>query len=675
MKLANRLNLLLIPVALVFSLWSTVIDWLAFQDSTSQFAEEAMAIDVQELDLLGNNSLFIYYFDDIAKTFDQDALRDLNDINQLFHHSINDAMLAKRTPLRFSFYDNKGTLLTEKITTNVTNRDIESSPQLDLSKIEIDSEGAVQTISVLNKDIHITTIPIGNDPDRNNSLSSDEVQGYIVSQFRLPVSAFRDNAWEHFLKKFRSSLMQMVLMILILIWIGRSMHRPFNHFIEQVNNVSNHSFKIPFNTDSSINEIRVLANSLESMREEILKQQAELIQTRDEALAAVEAKSRFLATMSHEIRTPMNGVLGMADLLSDTPMSEKQQQYVDVIHSSGNTLLTIINDILDFSKIEVGKIILEEVPFRLRDLVQELEMMFKLQIQKRNIVILVDFDPTIPNFIIGDSHRLRQVLFNLIGNAVKFTNQGTISINIQMLSIEPSSTSINFTISDTGIGISPSRMKQLFQPFVQGDNSTSRKFGGTGLGLSISDRLTKLMGGKIEVDSLPNIGSKFSVTLKFGVADIQSISSDSIDGRDDENNLSIAKRASISILIAEDDEINRLYIQELLTSLGYINFQIATNGHHALEIIMQHRFNLILMDCQMPGMDGYETTRRIRAKEQAENNKNHLPIVALTANALAEDRQLCIDAGMDDYLSKPLQGQDLDSTLSKWLGNPSARKE
>jgi signal transduction histidine kinase/DNA-binding response OmpR family regulator len=667
MKLANRFNLFLIPVALIFAAWSIGLGWVEYQDRTTQFAEDAMNLNQDELSLLQQNQLFLYYFDNVSLGYIQDMQRDLADIKQEFHRTIKNAKLQRRDPLRFAFYSRNRELQVGVFTGKDLSIPDKKSTEVLQTLMEFQQNTPAKAVSRLIADIHHTLIPLGDDLDGNGLLIGDELKGYLQSSYRLPIKAFRDQAFNHFVIQVRTSTIQMVIMILLLLWIGRSVPRPFNHFIDRVSDVSNQSFNIPFETEWSIEELRVLAHSLEEMRKEIQRQQSELIQTRDEALAATEAKTQFLAAMSHEIRTPMNGVLGMADLLTSTPLNDKQQQYVNVIRSSGHTLLNIINDILDFSKIEVGKIILENVPFRLREMIHELDMMFNLQIQMRNISMHVDLDPCIPEVIVGDSHRLRQVLFNLLGNAVKFTNNGQITIRIHLQSMSPSATTISFSVADTGVGIEPHKVKRLFQPFEQGDKSTSRKFGGTGLGLSISDRLVGMMGGKIEVQSLLHIGSTFSFSIDFGVSGEHHSEEDKITNSAADSIEIPYLSDSTTILVAEDDEINQLYVRELLSSQGFSNFVIARNGVEVLQLLEKHSFNLILMDCQMPEMDGYETTRIIRQKEKSAGEGNRVPIIALTANALREDRQVCLDVGMDDYLSKPLESKNLKQSIARWL--------
>jgi CheY-like chemotaxis protein len=374
---------------------------------------------------------------------------------------------------------------------------------------------------------------------------------------------------------------------------------------------------------------------------------------------AMRTKSLFLANMSHEIRTPMNGITGMSSLLTQTSLTREQRSYIDTIRSCSDTLLTVINNILDFSTMESGRIILEEKETDLRLCVEEVLEVFMSRALKAGILLHCQIEEDVPARIITDNSRLRQVLINLVGNAIKFTEQGEIRVRLFLPSwplppdTPPGHVQIGFEIKDTGIGIEPGQFSHLFQSFAQGDSSISRKYGGAGLGLPISERLVQLMNGHIAIDSTPGTGSTFTFTILAHPAALKDIPS----------NLSIpviANKYPLCILLAEDNPINQQLAVIVLTKMGY-NPIIAVNGKEVLEHLARAPFDLILMDIQMPEMDGLEATRLIRKAG------GHQPvIIAMTANATHQDRDECLAEGMNDYLSKPVDLDQLVITLKKW---------
>lgn len=526
----------------------------------------------------------------------------------------------------------------------------------------------------------------------------------------------------------------------------------------------------------------------------------------NQAAEASQAKSAFLAAMSHEIRTPLNGVIGMTDLLSDTPLTRDQQEYVDMIRLSGKALLSVINDILDFSKIESDHLDLELIDFNLHELIQETTEMIATQIHKKNVAVGVYIEPNVPHWAVGDPTRIRQVLTNLLGNAGKFTERGEISVRVMLVEKNNKEVTIRFEIIDTGIGIPPAVRERLFQPFSQVDRSTTRKYGGAGLGLAISKRLVEMMGGAIDLDSSPGRGSKFWFTVKLTECEAPVTKDEmtlpkGVEGKrilcvdDNAINCDIIKnlsqtahlhcdaamnaaealsllRKSISqnapyyliyidyimpgmngmelieimhelnevrdvpivmmislgsslneddikshhitavltkpikpakfyesllsplqqktpfllksslpvqvksapikkqshILLVEDNQVNQQVALKILDKLGY-QAEVANNGIEALAAIQHSTFDLVLMDCQLPEMDGYTATEHIRSLEESGMLSNHVPIVAMTAHALKGDKEKCLRAGMDDYISKPIDIAALASVISHWLGN------
>ena len=427
--------------------------------------------------------------------------------------------------------------------------------------------------------------------------------------------------------------------------------------------------KLSYKNETLIKGLTKASTHLESLNDNLKdeidhgkKIEEQLKVAKDRAEKMSQAKGEFLANMSHEIRTPMNGVIGTLQLLEDTPLNSEQKEFVETAHKSADALLAILNDILDLSKIEAGKLDFENIAFDLSQIIKDIAILYSLKAEQQSVTILQRLDDSLPPALMGDPTRIRQIIVNLVSNALKFTDQGEVTIGVDVIRMEANKMELKIFVSDTGIGIPQEAQKTLFNAFTQADGSTTRKYGGTGLGLAIVSQLVEIMDGELGVDSIEGEGATFWFTAKFQYSDKAVVMAE----KDEKNNVTAPLNAKI--LLVEDNPINQMVAQKMLEKLGLKAAQ-ANNGVEALNMLDKEAYDLVLMDCQMPEMDGFDATRQIRKLEIKSINQHAIPIVAMTANVMSGDRERCLEVGMDDYIGKPVQRDQLESVLRKWLSS------
>ncbi|HFT1002802.1 TPA: ATP-binding protein [Pseudomonas aeruginosa] len=530
--------------------------------------------------------------------------------------------------------------------------------------------GALQNaapIDIFHSTIQRQRIALASDPlldgaSEGDGQSGEDYLGRVV--VGMSNDAFSQRQQEILLKAALLAAFALILTFLVARRLAQRLSAPISTMGQAVEAIQSGDYKtsLPILDDGEIGDLARDINNLASGLDRASREQeqaiGQLISAREEAEQANRAKSDFLAMMSHELRTPMNGVLGMLQLLETTEQTREQAEYTALATESTEHLLKVINDILDFSRIERGALELECIPFNLLELVQGSALVFQHSAQQRGLALELQIQAGLENIeVCGDPTRIRQILVNLLGNALKFTEEGAIHLSLEWQALDHDVLWLTCAVHDSGIGISPERLEHMFDAFQQADSSISRRYGGTGLGLAIARTLAERMGGTLQAESKEGSGSTFTLEIPLpfqqSPAHRQQAAGDAAP---------IA--AGQEILLVEDNPVNQTVIEAMLRSLGY-RVTLVADGIQAVRSAERQRYDAILMDCRLPVLDGYSATREIRAQE----NGRRVPIIALTANALQGDRENCLQAGMNDYLAKPFKRAELQRILQRWIGS------
>ncbi|WP_341663401.1 ATP-binding protein [Vibrio sp.] len=587
----------------------------------------------------------------LSESNEKQLLQRANSTADMFTHAAKDAMIS-----------NDIATLDDLVKEFMTVEDIAYIKVMRGDK-ELSCEGDKALLKrKMSEDYNLGSVNDGIFDTRREVFSSDNYYGTIDIGFEVSgINSMLTNAQKSIIG---IASIEVILVAIFSFFLGTYLTKSLVTLIKAANTVSQYGPGYQINDDSK-DELGEVARAFDDMSRKLERNYADLKGARSEAEQANESKSRFLASMSHEIRTPMNGVLGILNILEESKLTPQQRKLVNTAAESGQFLLSIINDILDFTRMDSNTLRLEHKPFEFRRCVETVVETFLPTAKARSLNLNCTIDSSVPSHVYGDENRIKQVLHNLIGNAIKFTKNGSVAVQIEATPSGSGHAEITCKIIDTGVGISRNAMDYLFEEFTMADQTYSRSHEGSGLGLAICKRLCELMDGHIEVESTPSIGSTFSFRIRFELADKH------IGTPKESSNNSELKVSDVSILVAEDNKANKLVIQEMFNRLN-LSIDIAENGERVLEMVKEYHYDLIFMDISMPKLDGMQTCKALR--KNADSSISQVPIIALTAHALTGDKEMFLDAGMDDYLSKPVRLSQLIEKINLFLSDDSSRR-